>query len=154
MTTQKILLPYQFTRLDKKALDFVIQTFGKLEDVAVTVFNAYTPVPEIEVHATSVTNKLQGNLRYLIQKIKENEDLLREVKEKLISAGFPVKKVEYVFRPRKKDVASEIIDLATSKHIDIIVLNRKHARVTRFFSGSTSNKVIMNLKDVTVCIVT
>jgi hypothetical protein len=36
---------------------------------------------------------------------------------------------------------------------DTIVLNRKHARVTRFFSVSVSHKVLMNLKNTTVCIV-
>jgi nucleotide-binding universal stress UspA family protein len=152
MATQKLLLPYHFTGLDQKALDFVINTFGKLDNIAVTVFNAYTPIPEIETDATSVTGKLKGSLSYLSQKIKENEVLLDEVKDQLVESGFPDNRVEYIYRPRKKDIASEIIDLANSDQFDIIVLNRKHARVTRFFSGSISHKVIMTLKDVTVCI--
>ena len=153
MATQKLLLPYNFTRLDQKALDFVTSTFGKLENIAVTVFNAYTPIPEIETDETSVTGKLKENLRYLLQKIKENEALLNEVKDKLIEGGFSESRVDCIFRPRKKDIASEIIDEATSEKFDFIVLNRKHARVTRFFSGSISHKVVMTLKDVTVCIV-
>jgi hypothetical protein len=55
MATQKLLLPYNFTRLDQRALDFVINTFGKQEEIEVTVFNAYTPVPEIETADSSVT---------------------------------------------------------------------------------------------------
>ncbi len=54
MATQKLLLPYHFTQLDQKALDFVIDTFGKLENITVTVFNAYTPIPEIGTEGTSV----------------------------------------------------------------------------------------------------
>ena len=153
MATRKLLLPYHFTQLDQKALDFVIDTFSKSENVAVTVFNAYTPIPEIATETTSVTGKLKGSLSYLSQKIKENEEALNEVKDKLVEGGFLEKQVNCVFRPRKKDIASEIIDLVNSDQYDIIVLNRKHARVTRFFSGSISHKVIMNLKDVTVCIV-
>ena len=153
MATQKLLLPYHFTQLDQKALNFVTSTFGKSENIAVTVFNAYTPIPEIDTDATSVTGKLKGNLSYLAQKIKENEMALNEVKDKLVEGGFPEKQVNCIFRPRKKDIASEIIDLVTSDHFDTIVLNRKHARVTRFFSGSISQKVVMSLKDVTVCIV-
>jgi len=153
MATQKLLLPYHFTRLDQKSLNFVIDIFGKLDNIAVTVFNAYTPIPEIETDATSVTSKLKGSLSYLSQKIKENEALLDEVKDKLIEGGFPENRVDCIFRSRKKDIASEIIELATSDKFDIIVLNRKHARVTRFFSGSISHKVVMTLKDVTVCIV-
>ena len=153
MATRKLLLPYQFTQLDQKALEFVIDTFGKLEDIAVTVFNAYTPIPEIEADATSVTGKLKGSLSYLSQKIKENESVLNDVKDKLVEGGFPEKQVTCLFRPRKKDIASEIIDLVNTDQFDTIVLNRKHARVTRFFSGSTSHKVVMALKDVTVIIV-
>ena len=153
MATQKLLLPYHFTHLDQKALNFVTNTFGKLENISVTVFNAYTPIPEIDTDATSVTSKLKGSLSYLSQKIKEYEALLDEVKDKLIEGGFPENRVDCIFRPRKKDIASEIIELATSDKFDIIVLNRKPARVTRFFSGSISHKVVMTLKDVTVCIV-
>jgi nucleotide-binding universal stress UspA family protein len=153
MATQKLLLPYHFTHLDQKALNFVTNTFGKLENIAVTVFNAYTPIPEIDTDATSVTSKLKGSLSYLSQKIKEYETLLDEVKDKLIEGGFPENRVDCIFRPRKKDIASEIIELAARDKFDIIVLNRKPARVTRFFSGSISHKIVMNLKDVTVCIV-
>ena len=153
MATQKLLLPYHFSRLDQKALDFVINTFGKLDNITVTVFNVYTPLPEIETNATSVTGKLKGSLSYLSQKIKENEALLDEVKDQLVEGGFPENRVNCLFKPRKKDIASEIIDLVSSDKFNIIVLNRKHARVTRFFSGSISHKVLMTLKDVTVCIV-
>ena len=153
MAILKLLLPYHFTQLDQKALDFVIDTFSKLENISVTVFNAYTPIPEIATEATSVTSKLKGSLSYLSQKIKENETALNEVKNRLIEGGFPENKVNCIFRPRKKDIASEIIDLVNSDQFDTIVLNRKHARVTRFFSGSTSHKVVMALKDVTVIIV-
>ena len=153
MATQKLLLPYHFTHLDQKALDFVIDTFSKSENITVTVFNAYTAIPEIDTAATSVTGKLKGSLSYLSQKIKENETALNEVKDKLVEGGFPEKQVNCIFRPRKRDIASEIIDLVNSDHFDTIILNRKHARVTRFFSGSISHKVVISLKDVTVCIV-
>ena len=153
MATRKLLLPYHFTHLDQKALDFVIDTFSNLENIAVTVFNAYTPIPEIATEASSVTSKLKGSLSYLHQKIKENETALNEVKDKLVESGFPQEQVNCIFKPRKKDIASEIIDTVSSEHFDIIVLNRKHARVTRFFSGSISHKVVMAVKGVTVCIV-
>ena len=153
MATQKLLLPYNFTQPDQKALNFVINTFGKLENIAVTVFNAYTPIPEIATEATSVTGKLKGSLSYLTQKIKENEMALQDVRDQLVEGGFPEDRVDCIYKPRKRDIASEIIDQVTSDKFDIIVLNHKYARVTRFFSGSISNKVVMTLKDVTICIV-
>ncbi|UCG07009.1 MAG: universal stress protein [Desulfobacterales bacterium] len=153
MAIQKILLPYNFTHLDQKALDFVIIAFSHLNDTEITIFNAYTPVPEIETADTSVTGKLRGSLGYLSQQIIQREAELNDVKQKLILQGFEENRIKTSFRPRKRDIASEIIESAMSEKFDVIVLNRKHARVTRFFSGSVSHKVMMTLKDTTVCIV-
>lgn len=153
MATQKLLLPYNFTSFDQKALDFVINTFGKLEKLEVTVFNAYTPVPEIETSAASVTGKLKGSLSYLSQKINEQETELNTIKQKLVDNGFADGRVHTVFQPRKKEVASEIIDIATKNNFDIIVISHKPGKATRFFTGSRYSKVISALKDVTVCVV-
>ena len=153
MAIQKLLLPYNFTRLDEKALDFVISTFGKLEEIEVTVFNAYTPVPEIETAASSVTGKLKASLSYLSQKITEQETELKTIKQKLVNNGFADNRVHTVFQPRKKEVASEIIDIATKNKFDVIVISHKPGKATRFFTGSRYNKVISALKDVTICVV-
>ena len=153
MATQKLLLPYNFTSFDQKALDFVINAFGKLEKLEVTVFNAYTPVPEIETSAASVTGKLKGSLSYLSQKINEQETELNAIKQKLVDNGFADGRVHTVFQPRKKEVASEIIDIATKNNFDIIVISHKPGKATRFFTGSRYSKVISALKDVTVCVV-
>jgi nucleotide-binding universal stress UspA family protein len=153
MATQKLLLPYNFTRFDQKALDFVINTFGKIEDIDVTVFNAYTPVPEIETDGSSVTGKLKGSLTYLSQKIAEQKNELKMIKQKLVENGFEESLVHTVFQPRKKEVASEIIDIATNNKFDVIVIGHKPGKATRFFTGSRYSKVIAALKGVTVCVV-
>jgi nucleotide-binding universal stress UspA family protein len=153
MAIRKILLPYNFTDTDQKAVNFVIDLFAHLKDVDVTIFNAYTAVPEIETSETSVTGKLKGSLSYLTQKISEQETELDAVKQQLVQAGFAGSKINCIFKPRKKDIASEIMGLASENQYDVIVLNRKHARVTRFFSGSISNKLVMALKGPTFCIV-
>jgi nucleotide-binding universal stress UspA family protein len=153
MAIQKLLLPYNFTRFDQKALDFVISTFKNREDVEVTLFNAYTPVPEIETSASSVTGKLKGSLSYLSQKVAEQETELKMLKQKLVDNGFADSLIHTVFQPRKKDVASEIIDIATNNKFDVIVIGHKPGKATRFFTGSRYSKVIAALKEVTVCVV-
>jgi nucleotide-binding universal stress UspA family protein len=153
MAIQKLLLPYNFTRFDQKALDFVISTFGKLTEIEVTIFNAYTPVPEIDTAASSVTGKLKGSLSYLSQKITEQETELKAIRQKLVDNGFADGRVHSVFQPRKKEVASEIIDIATKNKFDVIVISHKPGKATRFFTGSRYSKVISALKDVTVCVV-
>ena len=153
MVIQKILVAYNFTNLDQKALDFVTSAFVHIEGVEITIFHAFTPVPEIETQASVVTGKLKGSLSYLSQQIMQRENDLKRVTEKLAENGFDTSRINTVFKPRKKDIASEIISLTRDTKFDAIVLNRKAARVTRFFSGSVSNKVVMTVKDTAVCIV-
>jgi nucleotide-binding universal stress UspA family protein len=153
MAIQKVLLPYNFTGLDQKALDFVINTFGKQKNIEVTLFNAYTAAPEIETTSTSVTSKLKESLSYLSQKITEQEAELKKIKQKLLENGFEDDLVHTVFQPRRKEVASEIIDLATANNFDVIILSHRPGRATRFFSGSRYSKVISALRNVTVCVV-
>ena len=153
MAIQKILVAYNFTSLDQKALDFVVSAFGHLEGIEITIFHAYTPVPEIDTEESLVTGKLKGSLSYLSQQIMQRENDLKAVVAKLGQDGLPETHIITVFKPRKKDIASELIDLTRDTKFDVMVLNRKAARVARFFSGSVSNKVLMTLKDMTVCIV-
>ncbi len=153
MARLKLLLPYNFTRFDQKALDFVINTFGKTKNAEITVFNAYTPIPEIDTAATSITGKLKGSLSYLSQKISEQEAELQSIKQKLVENGFEQGLVHTVFQPRKKEVAAEIIDIAKNHKFDVIVISHKPGKATRFFTGSRYSKVISALKDVTVCVV-
>ena len=153
MTIKKILLAYNFTPLDQKAVDFAINAFAHLDDAEITLFNAYTPVPEIDTADTSITGKLKSSMGYLAQQIIQRESELSEVKQILLQGGFGESQIKTEFRPRKRDIASEIIDITRANSYDVVVLNRKQARVTRFFSGSVSHKVVMTLKDTAVCIV-
>ncbi len=153
MAIQKILLAYNFSSLDQKAAEFVTSAFAHIEAVEITVFHAFTPLPDIEAEASLVTGRLKGSLSYLSQQILQRENDLKAVTEYLARNGFAAERIHTVFRARKKDVATEIINLTRDTKFDAVVLNRKAARVTRFFSGSVSHKVIMTLKDTTVCIV-
>jgi hypothetical protein len=154
MASQKILLPYNFTNYDQKALDFVIRTFAHGKDVEVTLFNAYTSVPEIETNNSPIMDKLKGNLTYLSQRIREQEEGLRVAKRNLLENGFSEDQIHYVYKPRNKDIAGEIIEQALNGQYNLIVINRKPGKVTRFFTGSVLNKVASALKDTTICLVT
>ena len=153
MDALKILLPYNFTRNDQKALDFVIENFRGRDDTEVTLFNAYTPPPELEVRGSPVLMQMKGNVGYLSQKIAEKQEELEAVAGRLVSSGFDPDKVHTIFRPKKKDSAGDIIDLAVGGRFGVVVLNRRAGGVTRFLTGSVFNKVITALKGKTVCVV-
>ena len=153
MAGQKILLPYNFTSFDRKALEFVINTYSSLKDAEITLFNAYMPVPEIEMRDSPIMQKMTGNLSYLSQRINEQEAELKLVKEKLVVKGFSENQIKTIFEPRKKDVADDIIGLAQNKRFDVVILSRTPGKVKGFFTGNVFSKVVKALKDTTVCIV-
>jgi hypothetical protein len=154
MDKQKVLVPYNFTDYDKKALDFVTRRFADDKAAEVTLFNAYTPVPKIELRRSQVMEKISSNLAYLQQKIYEQENCIKQAREKLIQNGFSSNRVHYIFRALNKDVAQDIVDLVLDKSFDMVILNRNPGKITRFFTGSVSNKVMKSLKQIDVYVVT
>ena len=133
MAAQKLLLPYNFTASDRKALDFTIRTFAYRNDIEVTLFHSYTPLPNVDVSDETVTGRLKESFSYLHQKLSE--------------------RVKSIFKPRKREIAAEIIDLQKNEKYNFLVLNRKPGRIGRFFSGSVHSKVTATLRNATVCIV-
>ena len=153
MGTPKILLPYNFTNFDKKALDFVCRNFSDKKEAEITLFNAYTPAPTIEMRGSPIMEQMKNNLSYLSQRVKEQEDALKTIKKHLLEKGFIEDNIDIVFESKKRDVAGDIIDLAQKGQFNVVVLNRKPGKIARFFAGSVSSKVVAALKDTTVCIV-
>jgi len=154
MPRQKILLPHNFSDYDHRALDFVVKMFAHLEDIEVTLFNVYSPAPEIQdfVHEAQILDKLKKNLSQISGQIKGQENALDEVREKLIERGFKEDNVRCIFKARKTDTAGEIIALSRQEHFDLIVINHKHGKFTRFFTGNVFEKVINGLKDTAICV--
>jgi nucleotide-binding universal stress UspA family protein len=154
MDIRKILLPYNFTDLDKKALEFVIRTFGLVQAVEVTLFNVYYAAPTISTQDSPIMKKVQENIAYLNRMVAEQEAALDQTRETLLSRGFTESHVRTIFEPRTQDIADHIIEKAISENADVVVINRKPGKISRFFTGSVFSKVITGLKDTTVCIVT
>jgi hypothetical protein len=153
MTGQKILLPYNFTANDRKALDFVIRTFSKQDHVEITLYNAYIPTPDIDLRGSPVMEKMKNQLDQLAKKVYEQEHALKEVKKKLLHGGLSKDQVKHIFEPVKKNIASDIVAHMKNGNYDVLVLNRTPAKITRFFTRSVFFNVVSTIKDVTVCIV-
>jgi nucleotide-binding universal stress UspA family protein len=154
MTKQKVLVPYNFTENDRKAVDFVARTFAPQQDAEVILFHAYTPAPEVETRDNTVMQKMRQNLTYLKHQITEHEEKIKAVRDSLVAKGFSPNRVSYLFKPIRKHISQDIIELAASEGANVIVLNRASGGITRFFGGNVFQKVVMNVKNVTVLIVT
>ncbi len=153
MATLKILVPYNFTGNDEKAIDLVIDSFGRERDAEITLFHTYVPVPDIEVSDKTVMARLSGNMAYLRQRINELETAIANAAERLIDAGFKKENVHYTYTPRQKETAQEIIDLAIRGEFTVIVLNHNPSKIRRFFTASVSKKVAKALMHMKLYIV-
>ncbi len=153
MEKTKILIPYNFTEYDQKAVDFVIRTFTPPLDHEITLFSLYTPLPEIDMGASPVMAKLKTNMNYLAQRMMEQKESLNKVRQVFVNQGYADENVHYVFKAREKDIGREIIDFAANEGFRIIVLNQKPGKVTRYFTGNAYKKIVGALKDMVVCIV-
>ncbi|UCD30956.1 MAG: universal stress protein [Desulfobacterales bacterium] len=153
MAHLKILMPFNFTEHDNNALDFAISTYADHKDAHITLYNAHTPAPDIDVRSDPVMERMRSHLDYLSKQIYEQKDALKEAREKLLQSGFSSDRVSYIFEPLKKDIAGDIIDQVLKGNFDVVILNRKPTKITRFFTRSVFYKIISTVKRVTVCVV-
>lgn len=156
MAVQRVLLPYNFDDYDHRAMEFVIRMFAGIAEVEVVLFNAYTPAPDIagRVHEAAILERLKHTLGQFSRRIREQESALHQARDHLVAHGFTSDQVRCVYKPRRSDIATEIVDLASAEPFDLIVINHRPGKATRFFTGSVSSKVIDALKDTAVCVVT
>ena len=154
MATQKILVPYNFTAYEEKVLDFLIGTYANREDIQITLFHGYTPLPVLDMDASPEMRKMRSGLAYLAEELRRKEDGLKSAKKFLLENGFTDAQIEYVFREKKKPVAEEIIETTIEGHYRVLVLSRQPGKVTRFFARSVHTRILSALKGVTICIPT
>ena len=152
MATFQILLPYNYSPNDRKAIRFAIDAFAGRRDVHVTLFHAYTPLPTIDVTASPENLKMRSGMTYLAAELKEKEEALKVVGDMLVEGGFDRDAVTYVFEKRVKSAAEEIVDRVAG--CNVLVLSRGAGKVTHFFTRSIYARVVTALRGVTICVAT
>ncbi|MBW1804045.1 MAG: universal stress protein [Deltaproteobacteria bacterium] len=153
MSGLKILVPYNFSAHEEKALDWTINAFAGDTDNKITLFNVYAPLPVIDMDANPELGKMRGGMVSLSEEVRQKEGGLKSAKQHLLENGFSDDQIDYVFKEREKDVAQEIIDTILKGHYRVLVLSRQSGKVTRLFSRSVHTKVLSTVKDITVCVV-
>lgn len=152
MATFRILLPYNYSPNDQKAIRFVIDAFAGREEARITIFHAYTPLPNIDVTASPENVKMRSGMTYLTAELNEKEEALKAVGNMLVEKGFEHDAVTCEFKKRVKTAAEEIVDRAAGSNV--LVLSRGAGKVTHFFTRSIFVRVVNALRGVTICIAT
>ncbi len=151
MAVREILVPYNFTASERKSLDFIIHAFSNQKDVKITLFNSYTPLPEIDIKESPELRKMHGGLAFLSGELKKKEKGLISAKEYLLENNFSDDQVDYIFKERKKDIADEIIDMLGSGRYKIVVLTPTLAK-KRLLTRSAHEKLLRTVRDITICL--
>ncbi len=148
----RILLPYNYSPNDQKAIRFAIDAFAGRKETSVTLFHAYTPLPDIDVTASPENVKMRSGMTYLSTELKEKESALKAVGDILVDGGFDLEAVTCVFKKRVKSAAEEIVDKVAG--CNVLVLSRGAGKVTHFFTRSIYARVVTALRGVTICVAT
>ena len=141
----KILIPYNFTLNDEKSIDFVGHKYAKRKDVEITLFHAFTPVPEIDPRNNPIMDKVIRNTAYLRGQQQEQKDALEKSRQKLINYGFDGHHIHCLYIPIRRDIADDIIWLWKTEKFDVVVLNRNPGNIINYFSRSISKRVIRHV---------
>jgi hypothetical protein len=152
MTTPRILVPYNFTMIDEKALAFVIETYARHPDASVTLFHAYTPLPDLDVTANPEIKKTMSGLNYLKNELAEKEKGLEAIRQRFLDSGFAEGKVDYVFKKKSKSHTDEIVAVAKEGRYGVLVLGRKPGMVSQLFSRNVHERLLSMLPGIVVCI--
>lgn len=152
MAMFRILLPYNYSPNDQKAIRFTIDAFAGHVGTSVTLFHAYTPLPNIDVTANPENVKIRGGLHYLTAELQEKEVALKGVGDALVENGLDRDAVTCVFKKRLKGVAEEIVEQAAGHNV--LVLSRGAGKITQFFTRSTFSRVVTALSKITICVAT
>ena len=142
----KILIPYNFTPNDEKAIDFVGHRYSEREGVEVTLFHAYTPIPEMDIRDTPIMKKVIHNASVLMLQQDNQRKALETARHRLMNQGIAGHNVQTIFRPVRVDVASDIIRLWQEGKFDVVVLNRNPGNIVNFFSRSISKRIVRHVQ--------
>jgi len=88
MGATKVLVPYNFTTQEEKALDFVANIFSHVKEAKITLFNGYPALPTVDMGVSPELSKLKGPIASLSKEFAESEEALNSARQHLIDNGF------------------------------------------------------------------
>lgn len=141
-----ILIPYNFTEKDELAIDFVGRRYAKRKEVEITLFHAFTPVPNIDTRNNPIMDKVSRGTSYLRVQQEEEKRALEAARQALMNYGFAGHHIHCLYQPVQQDIADDIIRLWKKEKFDVVVLNRNPGNIINYFSRSISKRVTRHVE--------
>jgi len=141
-----ILIPYNFTVNDEFSIDFVGHRYGERKEVEITLFHAFTPVPDIDSRNNPIMDKVSRGTSYLRVRQEEEKQALEAARQALMNYGFAGHHIHCLYQPVRNDIADDIIRLWKTGKFDVVVLNRNPGNIINYFSRSISKRVTRHVE--------
>lgn len=141
-----ILIPYNFTANDELAIDFVGHRYAKRKEVEITLFHAFTPVPNIDTRNNPIMDKVNRGASYLRIQQEAEKHALEAARQALMNYGFAGHHIHCLYQPVRRDIADDIIRLWKKGKFDVVVLNRNPGNIINYFSRSISKRVTRHVE--------
>lgn len=154
MAGKRVLLPYNFTDYDERAVHYVIRTFAGQKAVYVSLLHLYIPLPELDSYSHAGLGRLKTTIASMWTEVREKEKELKRVTEDLVDSGFQEGQVGYLFRPRVKNIGSEIAEEARKGEYNVVVIAEKPGKATRAFTRKIHDTLIADLRNTEIVIIT
>jgi len=153
MAGKRILVPFNFTDYDEKALHHVIRNYAGERRSKVTLFHVYAPLPDINGYNPAL-GRLKATMASIWKEHREKEIELQRVRQDLIDNGFLEEQLDYVYKAKTKGIGGEIVDKVYQGDYDTVILSRKPGGMTRTFFRNIHDEVLSKLKNKEICIIT
>lgn len=149
----KILVGLDESENALRAVEFVAHNFKPEHQV--TIFSVFL---EASVIYESISpGYFLSEQKSFCEMEDRKRNLLREAQENakriLLRAGFQEKNITAKMRPKGRSIAEEIIHEAAEGYQLIVLGRRGLSRISEFFLGSISQKVLHGSKDATIMLI-
>ncbi|MBU1274560.1 MAG: universal stress protein [Proteobacteria bacterium] len=154
MLWNHILLAYDNSQQALRAVEYVGQMFGRLDNVKVVLFGVYDKLPDHDMIDTPFTDQVRARISVMERDREKGRTHLEEARKHLIRMGYSEDQVKIKYVEKKKSVAKDIIDEVNAGGYGTVVLGRKGlSNLKGMLFGSVSSGVIGNLVGATICVV-
>ncbi len=159
MNTKKILVPYNFTRQDEKVLNYVFSTYVDQKNIIITLLHLYTPLTKYsqlkrgKVSSPVVTTTGEKTGRK-ITSIMDKEYKFNNLKSIFLEKGFHEENIDFSFAAKSKSISNDIVSKIKEEDYDVVILSYSSKKGRMFFVESIHERILNDLKDKIIIIVT
>jgi nucleotide-binding universal stress UspA family protein len=152
---KKIMIAVDDSFHSKNAVRYVTRLSSRLESLNYVLFNAQPMVSQFLVDEAKKNAKSQRDLKAVMERNAiTSQKLLDSFRLLMVQEGVDESCIQTVTKPRKLDIAKDIIEHAQAGRFDALVIGRRGiSSLQELFMGSVSSNITQNSNIIPVWII-